>query len=68
MKCSFCIVPFLCEGEHQPRPIESVVNEIATAPSDHIYFSDDENFIDEDFAWELAEALERRGVTKRYFA
>ena len=68
MKCSFCIVPFLCEGEHQPRPIESVVNEIATAPADHIYFSDDENFIDEDFAWQLANALEAKGVSKRYFA
>ena len=68
MKCSFCIVPFLCEGEHQPRPIESVVNEIATAPADHIYFSDDENFIDEDFAWQLANALDAKGVRKRYFA
>ncbi len=68
MKCSFCIVPHLCGGRHQPRPVEQVVEEIAQAPADHIYFSDDENFIDEDFAWTLAEGLERRGVRKRYFA
>jgi radical SAM superfamily enzyme YgiQ (UPF0313 family) len=68
MKCSFCIVPFLCGGEHRPRPVDSVVDEIAAAPTDHIYFSDDENFIDEEFAWQLAETLEARGVRKRYFA
>jgi radical SAM superfamily enzyme YgiQ (UPF0313 family) len=68
MKCSFCIVPFLCAGKHQPRPVESVVDEIASTPSSHIYFSDDENFIDEEFAWQLAGALEERQVKKRYFA
>jgi len=68
MHCTFCIVPFLCGGKHQPRPVDSVVDEIEAAPADHIYFSDDENFIDEDFAWRLAEALEERGVRKRYFA
>lgn len=68
MTCSFCIVPFLSDGQHQPRPVDSVVEEIAGAPADHIYFCDDENFIDEDFAWRLAEALEARGVKKRYFA
>ena len=68
MKCSFCVVPFLCGGRHQPRPIESVVDEIAALPADHVYFCDDENFIDEQFAGDLAEALARRGVRKRYYA
>lgn len=68
MKCSFCIVPYLCGGKHQPRPVDSVVEEIASLDAEHVYFSDDENFIDEDFAWELADALAARGVKKRFFA
>jgi radical SAM superfamily enzyme YgiQ (UPF0313 family) len=68
MHCSFCVVPFLCGGVHRPRPVESVVDEIARLETDHVYFSDDENFIDEDFAARLAEALASRGVKKRYFA
>lgn len=68
MRCSFCVVPHLCGGLHQPRPVESVVEEIAALDTEHIYFSDDENFIDEAFAWQLADTLAARGIRKRYFA
>jgi hopanoid C-3 methylase len=68
MKCSFCIVPMLSRGIHNARPVDVVADEIAAAPADHIYFVDDENFIDPAHGWELAEAIERRGVRKRYFA
>ncbi|MGV8041033.1 MAG: B12-binding domain-containing radical SAM protein [Thermoanaerobaculaceae bacterium] len=68
MKCSFCVVPHLYGGQHRPRPVASVVAEIASLPTDHVYFCDDENFIDEAFALELADALARAGVRKRYFA
>ncbi len=68
MKCSFCIVPHLCGGIHRTRPVQSVVDEIASLDVDHVYFCDDENFIDEPFAWTLAEALDARGVKKRDFA
>jgi len=68
MKCSFCIVPHLSGGRHMPRPVEAVVEEIASVTADHVYFADDENFIDEAFAWRLADALAARGVAKRYFA
>ncbi len=68
MSCTFCIVPYLCNGEHRARPADLVADEIAAAPADHIYFVDDENFIDPEHGWQLAEALARRGVKKRYFA
>lgn len=68
MKCSFCIVPFLCGGQHLPRPVEAVADEIASLAARHVYFSDDENFIDEKFAAALADELQRRKVNKRYFA
>jgi radical SAM superfamily enzyme YgiQ (UPF0313 family) len=68
MKCSFCVVPYLSGGCHLTRPVASVVEEIAGLEADHVYFCDDENFIDEEFAWDLARALATRGVRKRYFA
>lgn len=68
MKCSFCIVPLLCGGRHMPRPADMVADEIGRLPAQHVYFADDENFIDESFAFELADALAARGVRKRYFA
>lgn len=68
MKCTFCIVPYLSNGQHRPSPIDSLVNEIESIKADHIYFSDDENFINVQFAWDLAEAIEKRGIKKRYFA
>lgn len=68
MKCTFCVVPHLCGGEHRPRPADRVAEEIEELPTEHVYFCDDENFIDEEFAWNLAEAIARRGIKKRYFA
>ncbi len=68
MNCTFCIVPKLFKGKHMPRPAAGVADEIARVPSDHVYFCDDENFIDEVFANELAGELEKRNVKKRYFA
>jgi hopanoid C-3 methylase len=68
MQCTFCVVPMLSQGKHRPRPVELVADEIAALAADHVYFVDDENFIDEDHAMALADALEARGVRKRYFA
>ena len=68
MHCTFCIVPKMFNGHHRPRPAASVADEIAALPTGHVYFCDDENFIDADFAHELAGELEARNVRKRYFA
>lgn len=68
MRCSFCIVPHLCGGRHMPRPVDQVAAEIGALEADHVYFADDENFIDPGFALDLAGAIEARGIRKRYFA
>lgn len=68
MHCSFCPVPVLFGGKHWPRDPEDVAEEIAQLPVECVYFSDDENFLDREFSLQLAAALARRGVRKRYFA
>ena len=57
-RCTFCVVPFMADGKHFPNQAERVAEEIAQAPAQYIYFCDDENFIDADYAFELADALE----------
>lgn len=68
MHCTFCIVPKMFNGQHRTRPADRVADEIAALPTDHVYFCDDENFIDPEFAHQLAGELEKRNVRKRYFA
>jgi len=68
MKCSFCVVPHLSQQTHRPRPVDAVCDDLESIETDYIYFSDDENFINKEFSWELAEEIERRGIRKRYFA
>ena len=68
MKCTFCVVPFLCGGVHRPRPVDAVVEDLARLTQEYVYFADDENFLDEKHASELAEAISRRGLKKKYFA
>lgn len=68
MECSFCVVPRLCGRKHMTRDPEQVAEEIAGLPNKHVYFCDDETFIDKSYARRLAEAIEAKGVDKRYFA
>jgi len=68
MNCTFCVVPKLCGGRHMVRSPDRVAEEIAGLTADHIYFCDDETFLDADHAAQLAEAVEARGIRKRYFA
>lgn len=68
MECSFCVVPRLCGRRHLTRDVEQVAEEIAGLPNKHVYFCDDETFIDKRYARRLAEAIEAKGVDKRYFA
>jgi radical SAM superfamily enzyme YgiQ (UPF0313 family) len=68
MECSFCVVPRLCRRKHMTRDPEIVAEEIAGLHNQHIYFCDDETFINQNYARRLAEAIETHGIDKRYFA
>lgn len=68
MNCSFCMVPSLSGRRHLTRDPEQVADEIAALRQDHVYFCDDETFLNENHARRLAEVLRERGIHKRYFA
>lgn len=68
MDCSFCMVPSLSGRKHMTRPPEQVADELAGLPQEHIYFCDDETFLNEPHARRLAEVIRERGIKKRYFA
>ncbi len=68
MNCSFCVVPRLSAGRHMKRTPEKVAEEIEKLKADHIYFCDDETFLDEKHAKEVALAIQKRNIKKHYFA
>ncbi|OGW56646.1 MAG: hypothetical protein A2Y48_03335 [Nitrospirae bacterium RIFCSPLOW2_12_42_9] len=45
MTCSFCVVPTLYGKRHMTRPPDKVAEEIGNIEIDHIYFCDDETFL-----------------------
>lgn len=67
-RCSFCVVHYLADGKYIRRTPEAVVQEIMDIPEDHIYFVDDEMFIDARRATAIAELLRERGVRKKYIS
>ncbi len=67
-RCSFCVVHYLAHGKYLRQTPEAVVREIADIPEDHIYFVDDEMFIDAPRATAIAELLRERGIRKHYIS
>jgi radical SAM superfamily enzyme YgiQ (UPF0313 family) len=67
-RCSFCVVHYLAHGKYIRQTPEAVVQEIVDIPEDHIYFVDDEMFIDAHRATAIAELLIERGVHKKYIS
>lgn len=67
-RCSFCVVHFLAHGKYLQRDPEDVVSEIAALEEDHIYFVDDEMFINAQRTEKIAQLLLERGIRKRYIS
>ena len=64
--CSFCVVPHLISRKYIERAPEDVVDEIAALGEEHIYFVDDEMFLNAKRVQRIAELLLERGIRKHY--
>ena len=67
-RCNFCVVHYLANGKYLQRSPEDVVAEIAAVPEDHIYFVDDEMFINAKRAEAIGRLLVEKGIRKRYIS
>jgi hopanoid C-3 methylase len=67
-KCSFCVVHHLMRGKYLQRSPEDVVDEIEKIPEDHIYFVDDETFLNAARMTAIANLLLERGIRKQYIS
>jgi radical SAM superfamily enzyme YgiQ (UPF0313 family) len=66
--CSFCVVHYMMRGKYLQRAPEDVVDEIANIPEDHIYFVDDETFLNKDRLMKIANLLIEKGIKKKYIS
>jgi len=65
-RCSFCVVHQVMHGIYAQRDPGAVVDEIASLKESHVYFVDDEMFINAERTRRIAELLRQRGIKKRY--
>ncbi len=65
-RCNFCVVHYLANGQYRQRTPDEVVDEIESVPEDHIYFVDDEMFINARRCERIARLLLERGIGKKY--
>ena len=66
--CSFCVIHHVMNKKYLQRDPEDVVDEIAGLKESHIYFVDDEMFINPDRVKKIAELLKERGIKKKYIS
>jgi len=64
--CSFCVIHHLMHRKYLERKPLDVVNEIENLKENHIYFVDDEMFLNSQRCQEIAELLLKRGIKKKY--
>ncbi len=66
--CSFCVIHHLMHHKYLQRSPEKVVDEIAALKEKHIYFLDDEMFLNDQRCRQIAELLIKRGIKKNYIS
>ncbi|MGB5158877.1 B12-binding domain-containing radical SAM protein [Desulfobacterium sp. N47] len=66
--CSFCVIPFLMHGKYLQRSPIDVADEIAAISEEHIYFVDDEMFLNPERVARIAELLIERCIKKKYIS
>jgi radical SAM superfamily enzyme YgiQ (UPF0313 family) len=64
--CSFCVVHHMMRGKYLQRTPEDVVDEISKIPEDHIYFVDDETFLNKERLTKIANLLIEKGIKAEY--
>lgn len=67
-RCSFCAQWRLLKGKHLTRAVARVVDELRTIEEEQIFFTDDEPFSDVERMFELAAAINKTGIKKRFYA
>ena len=67
-RCSFCVVHYLANGKYMQREPEDVVDEIEGLDQEHVYFVDDEMFINAKRTEKIANLLLERGIKKKYIS
>lgn len=65
-QCSFCYGRLLNGQHYFRRNLESIVEEIASIPSDTIQIADDDFLFDEDRLWEFIRLIRCRSIHKTY--
>ena len=66
--CSFCVVHYMLHRKYLERTPEDVVDEIAGLSENHIYFVDDEMFLNPVRITRIAEMLIERNIKKQYIS
>jgi radical SAM superfamily enzyme YgiQ (UPF0313 family) len=66
--CLFCVVPHMMRGKYIQRSPEDVVDELSRLDEDHVYFVDDETFLNKERMTRIAQLLIDRGIRKKYIS
>jgi radical SAM superfamily enzyme YgiQ (UPF0313 family) len=64
--CSFCFCREITQGAYHPRPLEEVLDELASIREKEIYIVDDDFLIDRKRLLAFIGGVRKRGIRKRY--